>query len=51
MTLDEELLLWLGDEPPEVRAADAETPPAKRSGRSSPDDVRYVSRPMVQQTD
>jgi uncharacterized protein (TIGR00730 family) len=23
-TLDEELLLWLGDEPPEVRAADAE---------------------------
>ncbi len=24
MTLDEELLLWLGDEPPEVRAADAE---------------------------
>jgi uncharacterized protein (TIGR00730 family) len=24
LTLDEELLLWLGDEPPEVRAADAE---------------------------
>jgi uncharacterized protein (TIGR00730 family) len=24
MTLDEELLLWLGDEPPEVRAADAD---------------------------
>ena len=23
-TFDEELLLWLGDEPPEVRAADAE---------------------------
>ena len=23
-TLDEELLLWLGDEPPEVRAADTE---------------------------
>ena len=23
-TLDEELLLWLGDEPPAVRAADAE---------------------------
>ncbi len=24
MTFDEELLLWLGDEPAEVRAADAE---------------------------
>jgi hypothetical protein len=34
-----------------VRAADAETPPAKRSGRGSPDGLHYVSRPIVQQTD
>jgi hypothetical protein len=38
-------------ERPKARAADAETPPAKGSGRSRPDDVRYVSRPVVQQTD